>query len=495
MAIVGPMSGEESLAGPLEKVLAEVLATPVRVEHLRLLSGGASRETWSFDAVADAARDTDSDASDMGGDGSRRRLVLQRMRGGAEGMHGPTMQQEDALLDAARRRGVPVPATVVDAATAAKPLGHARVSEHVEGETIGARIVRGDALAAARPLLTAQIGAALAGIHAIDPGEVEGLGGDDPLDALRAGLDLVGEARPAFEIALRWLADNRPPSHGHRVVHGDFRVGNLIVDRSGLRAVIDWELAHLGDPVEDLGWLCVRSWRFGGSGVVGGIGDLEELIAAYRAAGGVPVDAQAVHWWIVAGTLRWGLICAVQARRHLGGEVPSVELATIGRRTAETEYDLLDALDMLRTVPEQTGAVDLPPDLHGRPTAAELVDAVRDHLATRVMSDLEGAAAFQLKVAINALGIVERELRATSGAQLAHQARLRCLGFEDEASLAAAIRSGAELGLEVQEVVSAAVLERLRVANPKWIRTPSEGHPGEGAVPVQPANSQPPPSR
>lgn len=477
LASFEPMSGEESLAGPLEEVLAEVLGSTVRVEHLRLLSGGASRETWSFDAVTDTGTDTD---------GSRRRLVLQRTRGGAEGMHGPSMQQEDALIAAARRRGVPVPETVVDATAAAPVLGPARVSEHVDGETIGARIVRGDAFAAVRPALTAQIGAALAGIHAIDPAEVEGLAASDPLVALRAGLDLVGEARPAFELALRWLADHRPPTTGVRVVHGDFRVGNFIVDGSGLRAVLDWELAHLGDPVEDLGWLCVRSWRFGGDGVVGGIGDLDELLDAYRSAGGAPVDVDAVRWWIVAGTLRWGLICAVQARRHLGGEVPSVELATIGRRIAETEYDLLDTLGMLGTGPADSEPLGVPPDLHGRPTAAELVDAVRGHLATRVMDGLDGAAAFQLKVAINALGIVERELRSSPEAQLAHQARLRGLGFEDEASLAVAIRAGT-VGPSpaVEEVVSAAVLERLRVANPKWLRTPGP----------QPANAQSPPSR
>ena len=249
----------------------------------------------------------------------------------------------------------------------------------------------------------------------IDPDDVPGLEVVDTLGRLRDGLDLVEEARPAFELALRWLHDHEPPHRPPPVVHGDFRIGNLLVDETGLRAVLDWELSHLGDPLEDLGWLCVRAWRFGGEGEVGGVGPLEDLLEAYADATGAPVSADDVRWWIVAGTLTWGLICAVQARRHLDGHVRSVELATIGRRVCETEYDLLDLLGV--AAPEPAERTD-PPDgadaagIHGRPTAAELVDAVRAHLDDVVAPQLDGAAAFQLKVAGNALGIVARELPA-----------------------------------------------------------------------------------
>lgn len=152
----------------------------------------------------------------------------------------------------------------------------------------------------------------------------------EPLERLRLGLDLVGEARPTLEHTLRWLADHRPDPGPPAVVHGDFRVGNLLVDPTdGLRAVLDWELAHVGDPVEDLGWLCVRAWRFGGSGEVGGIGAVDDLLASYADAAAVPVAPEHLHWWVVAGTVTWGLIYAIQARRHLDGHVRSVELATI----------------------------------------------------------------------------------------------------------------------------------------------------------------------
>ncbi|HEX4819612.1 MAG TPA: phosphotransferase, partial [Acidimicrobiales bacterium] len=145
-------------------------------------------------------------------------------------------------------------------------------------------------------------------------------------------------------LGFRWLEANRPPSTRVSVVHGDFRHGNFIVNSSGLAAVLDWEISHLGDPMEDLGWLCVKAWRFGGQKPVGGFGDYDELFGAYGAAAGVDVDAEAVHWWEVLGTLKWGVICIMQASAHLGGFSRSVELAAIGRRVCEQEYDLLRLL-------------------------------------------------------------------------------------------------------------------------------------------------------
>jgi aminoglycoside phosphotransferase (APT) family kinase protein len=129
------------------------------------------------------------------------------------------------------------------------------------------------------------------------------------------------------------------------LVHGDFRIGNMLFGAEGLRVVLDWELAHIGDPMEDMGFLCVRSWRFGGPKPVGGIGEREPFFAAYEAAGGVKVDPERVRFWEVFGNLRWGVICLSQARTYLDGHSKSVELAAIGRRTAETEWELLSLVD------------------------------------------------------------------------------------------------------------------------------------------------------
>ena len=128
-------------------------------------------------------------------------------------------------------------------------------------------------------------------------------------------------------------------------MHGDFRLGNVIVGADGLAAVIDWELAHLGDPMEDLGWLCVKAWRFGGRPPVAGLGGYEELFAAYAEAGGGTVDPDVVRWWEVLGTWKWGVMCILQASAHLRGLVRSHELAAIGRRVCENEHDLFLALE------------------------------------------------------------------------------------------------------------------------------------------------------
>lgn len=434
----------DDLSTDLAAVLSERAGETVAVEGLRRLSGGASRETWALTAVGAAS--------------GRRDLILQRTRP-AGGVGAPSMEVEDALLAAAEAAGVPVPATVVRAAEAG-PLGSARVTAAVAGEALGPRLVRAERTEAGRRALAAQMGTALAAIHAIPLEDHPGLDRKDVLEAARSGLDLVGEARPAFELALRWLHDHRPPPTPDAVVHGDFRVGNLLIDGDDLTAVLDWELAHRGDPLEDLGWLCVRAWRFGGDREVGGLADLDDLLAAYREARGVDVDPAHVRWWAAAGTLTWGLICAVQARRHLDGHIRSVELATIGRRVCENEYDLLG---LIGVGPAPALEPARRPDLHGRPTAEELLDAVRGHLRDEVAPLLQGAPAFSLKVVDRALATVEREV-ARSGVTPP---------VADEAALAAAIRAGeVDVDDALAADIRAAVVERLRVANPRWLLPP-----------------------
>jgi aminoglycoside phosphotransferase (APT) family kinase protein len=221
--------------------------------------------------------------------------------------------------------------------------------ERLDGEALPRRILRDAAYDAIRPRLAAECGEILARVHAMDAGALRaaGVADEEPVAALRATLDRFDEPRPVFELGLRWLERHRPrPGPGGPVVvHGDFRHGNLLIAPDGVRAVLDWELVHLGDPMEDLGWLCVRAWRFGGAGPVGGFGTYEDLFAAYERAGGGPVDPDVVRWWEVVGTLRWGVICMIQAERHLSGRERSVELAAIGRRTVEQEYDLLRLIE------------------------------------------------------------------------------------------------------------------------------------------------------
>lgn len=336
-----PQLADGALATALEHVLVAALESPVRVEDLHRLSGGASRETFAFDAV--------------GPGGSTRPLILQRERPGGAINTGGGTRTEAGLLRAAAAQGVPVPAVVVTGPAEVPRPGEAEgeplaaaylVVERLEGETIPRRILRDERYAGARGELAAQCGRALAGIHAIPVDESLGLHDLDQITQFRNLLDVLGEPHPAFELAFRWLEANRPPTGPTRVVHGDFRNGNLIVGPEGLRAVLDWELAHLGDPMEDLGWLCVKAWRFGATPPVGGFGEYEDLFAAYADAAGLPdgVDHEVVRWWEVLSTVKWGVMCIIQAASHTRRVSRSVELAAIGRRTCENEHDVLALL-------------------------------------------------------------------------------------------------------------------------------------------------------
>jgi aminoglycoside phosphotransferase (APT) family kinase protein len=304
-----------------------------RVSGVRRLSGGASRETWSFDLV---------DAQ-----GAAHGFVLRRDPSGHAGKS--ARSTEYRLLEAAAAASVRVP-RVRHLLEARDQLGDGFVMDRVAGETIPRKILRDDAFAAARPRLAAQCGEIAARIHSIDAASLPPLPvqtAASQLEQYREVLDTFDEPHPAFELGLRWLAERLPaPAEEPRLVHGDFRNGNFIVGSDGIRAVLDWELSHLGDPIEDLGWLCVKSWRFGiADRLVGGFGDLSDLCAAYASASGRVVDETALRWWVAFGTLKWGVICIGQAFTHLTGVVRSVELATLGRRVAETEWDLLEILD------------------------------------------------------------------------------------------------------------------------------------------------------
>lgn len=448
-----PDDRDEELTEKIEALLA-AHGHPGPVVDLRRLSGGASRETWSFD---------------LGGDDTRSPLILQRLRPGTVG-GGPGMAGEAALMRAARRLGVPVPTVVAD--DDGRVLGApGLVTVRLAGETIARKLLRDAEFAEARERLVSQAGGALAAIHRIPPDEVPSLPDADQVHQLRTMAQGFAEPFPAFELALRWLDANRPPRPARTVVHGDFRLGNLLLDEAGLAGVLDWELAHLGDPVEDLGWFCVRAWRFGSPLPAGGMGSREELLASYRDAGGAEVDPAALRWWEVLGTLKWGLICVLQSQVHLSGASRSVELAAIGRRVCENEWDLLALLPggPLPSPPSPPGRAD--DGLYGRPTAGQLVEAVREWVDHDVRGATEGRVAFHARVAVKVLAMLERELAMGPSHLAAHRARLAALDCADDAQLVTRIRAGAldDRAEEVRRIVAESVHAKLEVANPRWL--------------------------
>lgn len=303
----------------------------VRVDNLRVLTGGASRETWAFEAATA---------------GGSRPLILRI--GPPDEVHA-SMELEAAALTRAAAAGAPVPHVLVAADSVAALGNPFLVCDFIGGETIVRRIQR--ALDdASRASLLVQCAEALAAIHRADPAGID-LTAADPLEQWHDQLDEMADTTATFEWAFRWLAANRPSTSSKVLVHGDFRMGNLIVDTdtrpARLAAVLDWELTHSGEVYEDLAWFCIRAWRFGAprSLGAGGLGGIEDLLTAYEVASGRTLDRAVMHWWLVQSTLRWGVICRYQAQRHLSGQTPSVELAAIGRRVAETEFDLLTLLE------------------------------------------------------------------------------------------------------------------------------------------------------
>lgn len=303
----------------VRQTLVESLGARDVTEVVRL-TGGASRQTWQ--ATVDG-----------------RLVIAQRQQ--AES--GRDMRVEAGVLRAAETGGVPAPRVLacVEAPDGVVTL----ITSFISGETIARRLLRDDNYAAARDRLAGQLGRAMARLHRVDVAEAPGLEPIDELELYRQQLDEHGQPHPTFELALRWLHDRRPDQDRVVIVHGDLRLGNVIVDQEGLAAVIDWELAHLGSPLQDLGWACVPAWRFRSPLPAAGVGTREQLLDAYNDEAGTSFTVDELRWWEVFGILRWGVMCISQSQRHLTGSTRSHELAAIGRRVCENEHDLFLALD------------------------------------------------------------------------------------------------------------------------------------------------------
>ncbi len=326
------MSG--SFEADLARCVTRWCAGAMGIANAARLSGGASQETWSFDVV--------HPDGDIG-------AILRRAPSGygAAPERAAGLDAEAVLMQRAYAAGIPSP-PVMHVLEATDGLGTGFIMGRIAGETIARKILRDDAFAAVRPKLARQAGGVLCGIHGLDRATLPQLRRMNPameIAELRRDYHGFDWPRPVFDLALRWLADNDPgPVQQETLVHGDFRNGNLIIGEDGIRAVLDWELAHFGDPMEDLGWICVNSWRFGAiDKPVGGFGSREEMFAGYEAAGG-RVDAARVKYWEVMGTLRWGVMCCGMMQRFRTGPDHSMERAMIGRRASETEIDLLRLL-------------------------------------------------------------------------------------------------------------------------------------------------------
>jgi aminoglycoside phosphotransferase (APT) family kinase protein len=325
-----------SLREPLENFLQEQTGHSVEITRMTPLAGGASRDSWAIEAkIGDTVE----------------KLVLRRDFPTTMNENALTRAQEYRLMQVASECGVKVARMrwqCDDGAVLGLPFF---IMDFVEGVSIGRKVITAPELAKARELLPEQMAEQLARIHTIDVDAhhldfLQRPRDNNPsFEAVASTymmLDRLGVHVPALEFALRWCERHRPPPQRITFLHGDFRVGNLLVDTNGLAAVIDWEFAHIGDPLEEIGYLCMRDWRFGNDHLhAAGISDRERFIQAYEEFSGFKVDRSAADWWEIIGNIRWAVICLSQAERHLSGRDPSVELASLGRRSAEMQLEAL----------------------------------------------------------------------------------------------------------------------------------------------------------
>ncbi|MBC8100105.1 MAG: phosphotransferase family protein [Armatimonadetes bacterium] len=328
----------------LRHQLAQFLSTQtgqvIAITQLTPLAGGASRESWLVETTAG---------------GTAHKWVLRKDLPTTMNDDALTRAQEYSVMQTAHDAGVQVARMrflCEDPNLLGLPFF---LMDYVEGVSIGRKVITQPELAQARAVLPEQLAQQLAKIHTINPDApqlsflMRPADTKPALTALRAAystLDKLGVSVPALEYGLRWCTRHAPASDRITVLHGDFRVGNLLVDEAGLAAVIDWEFAHIGDPVEDIGYLCMRDWRFGNDQQqVGGLCDRERFLTAYEQHSGQQIDRAAADWWEIIGNLRWAIICLAQAERHLSGQDVSVELASLGRRSAEMQLEALRLIE------------------------------------------------------------------------------------------------------------------------------------------------------
>lgn len=399
----------------LENMLVRVVPDYREILDCRQLTAGASQETYRISVNTDSGE---------------RKYALRRCPPGLE--EGSSVGQislgtEAQLIQLAGAADIPVP-EVVHVLREEEGLGDGFLMQWLEGETLGQRIVKSDALADVRPKLARQCGEVLARLHAIALDE--GLTGQLPVVTPQGLVEETWDwykaldvPEPMIDFTGRWLLANLPGDSRQTLVHGDFRNGNLMIDQSGIRAVLDWELAQVGDPVRDLGWLCVNSWRFGISDLpVGGFGTVEDLLAGYEAESGIPINRHDLRFWQVFGSFWWAAATLNMAATWRTGETPSLERPVIGRRSSEAQMDCVNLL-----IPggyELPATVDLACGTH-LPMPAELLEGVRTFLAEEVAAADQQRFGFLARVAANSLGIAQREFLHGPGLARAENSRLQ----------------------------------------------------------------------
>ena len=291
----GAQSQADQVVAGLQALIQDAIPTAhdFSFASVERFAGGLSRENWSLGATWVDATGAQS-----------RRLMLMR---DAAGTLLPTdRQREFAVLKALEADAVPAPkAHWLD--HSGRWLGTpSLVMDRMPG-TCDYMVLNGDRPPQTRLNLAREFIDLMARIHAVDwrergLGEVLGVPAGAPslveLAHWEAEYRRVRlEAHPELDYVLAWMRRGAPQAEAIVLVHGDFKPGNALIDGDHISAKLDWETAHLGDPLEDLGWVTnpVRRREH----QITGAWEREQIVAAYRALTGRRVDEAALRWWNV----------------------------------------------------------------------------------------------------------------------------------------------------------------------------------------------------
>jgi len=311
-------------------------AQDLTISNIQRIPGGASRETWSFDA-----------RWREGGRDEERAFVVRRDPGAS--VLETERDVEFGVYRALAGTGVPVPPVYwleTDPRWLERPFF---VMAHLAGET-DPRL-----LMLAAPEVRAELGCQavqiLARIHNLDWRSLglDFLGvppspshcADLEIDKWEAILEKDRlEPHPILSMGLRWLRHHKPVSRKVTLVHADYRTGNFLYDQRSVLGILDWEMVHLGDPMEDVGWFCVRMWRWAGDEKVGGLLDRDDFYHLYEEHSGIPVDREAAHFWEVLGNIKLAVIFVTGVRSYCEGRSSDIMLALTSRLKPGIEEEI-----------------------------------------------------------------------------------------------------------------------------------------------------------
>jgi aminoglycoside phosphotransferase (APT) family kinase protein len=293
-------------------------AEDIEISELRRSGEGTSKENWAFDASWRA-----------GGKPHAHRLLLRRDP--TVGVVDSAQDTEFALLQALAPTSVPSPvvhwldrdgtwlerpSTIVERRAG---IAHRGVLRDTDPLRLGPD---------GRRRLAERLVELLAAVHAVDVG-AHGLdrilapaGADPALEEIarwERELDRVElEPQPMLRFAIRWLRDHAPTPCEHAVlVHGDFRPANVLVRDGDVEALLDWELAHLGDPIDDLGWYCTSIYRQ--EHFIPGVWDLDDFLDRYTKRTGIAVEPERLRFWCVLSALRLTILALTGVRNFCAG--------------------------------------------------------------------------------------------------------------------------------------------------------------------------------